>query len=162
MRFRAHVVAAIIVLTAALALFGTIQTPAIGRADACADVGSGAPLPLDQGPCADVLTQEARWLNAITGGDRATIESILSANYRHITSDGELFDRAQEIADTQVLSFTMTPSEQIVGLAGDVAVVHGVNTLNYGSGVTKKVRFTDVFVLQNGVWMALSAQETSM
>jgi hypothetical protein len=119
-------------------------------------------LPLDQGPCADVLAQEARWLNAITGGDRATIESILSASYRHITSDGKLFDRAQEIADTQVLSFTMTPSEQIVDLAGDVAAVHGVNTLNYGSGGTKKVRFTDVFVLQNGVWMALSAQETSM
>src|ERR1700693_3767802 len=158
MRSRAHVVAAIIVLTAALALFGTIQTPAIGRADAC----SGAPLPLDQGPCANVLAQEARWLNAITGGDRATIESILSANYRHITSDGKLFDRAQEIADTQVLSFTMTPSEQIVDLAGDVAVVHGVNTLNYGRGGTKKVRFTDVFVLQNGVWMALFAQETSM
>ena len=45
----------------------------------------------------------------------------------------------------------MTPSEQIVDLAGDVAVVHGVNTLNYGTGVTKKVRFTDVIVLQNGV-----------
>ena len=50
------------------------------------------------GPCADVLAQERRWLTAITEGDRATVESILAPSFKHINSDGELLDRAQEIA----------------------------------------------------------------
>ena len=66
----------------------------------------------------------------------------------------------QEIAGTMPLPLTMTPSEQIVDIAGDTAVMHGVNTLTDAAGVLERERFTDVFVLQNGTWMALSAQET--
>ena len=56
----------------------------------------------------------------------------------------------------------MNPSEQLVDIAGDTAVIHGVNTLIDGGKVLARERFTDVFVLQNGTWMALSAQETTL
>ncbi|AEV71951.1 hypothetical protein MycrhN_1331 [Mycolicibacterium rhodesiae NBB3] len=125
-----------------------IHVPAPAAADTCQ-------------PCADVLAQEMRWLAAITAGDVATVESILGPAFKHINSDGRLIDRAEEIASTQPLPFTMNPSEQLVDIAGNTAVVHGVNTLMQGGQVIGVERFTDVFELRNGQWMALSAQETA-
>jgi hypothetical protein len=138
-----------------------IAPQSIARADSCSDAASSLPLALDSGPCADVLAQERRWLTAITEGDRATVESILAPSFKHINSDGELLDRAQEIATIEKVSFTMNPSEQFVDISGDTAVIHGVNTLVDNSEVIARERFTDVFVLQNGTWLAVSAQETT-
>ena len=56
----------------------------------------------------------------------------------------------------------MNPSEQLVDIAGDTAVIHGVNTLVDNGKVLARERFTDVFELQNGSWMAISAQETTL
>jgi hypothetical protein len=140
----------------------TVAPQAIARADSCVDAASNLPLALGSGPCADVLAQERRWLTAITEGDRATVESILAPSFKHINSDGELLDRAQEIAAIEKVSFTMNPSEQLVDLSGDTAVIHGVNTLIDGGEVLARERFTDVFVLQKGTWLALSAQETTV
>jgi hypothetical protein len=138
--------AALVAFVASLTAAVIVYAPGIAKADATADV----------------LAQEARWLKAITDGDRPTIESILGTNYRHITSEGTLLDRAHEIDMTKPLLVTMTPSEQIVDIFGDTALIHGVNTVTNASGVLDQVRFTDVFVRQHGTWMAISAQETSI
>ncbi len=37
-------------------------------------------------------------LTAITAGDVATVDSILSPTYRHVNANGEMLDRAREIA----------------------------------------------------------------
>jgi hypothetical protein len=140
----------------------TIGSPALARADVCADAQANVPLPLEVGPCADVLAQEARWLTAITAGDRATVESILGPTFKHVNSEGQLVDRAKEVDGTTPLPLSMNPSEQIVDIAGDAAVIHGVNTLIQNGKVRTRERFTDVFVLQDGVWKALSAQETTL
>jgi len=150
-----------VALAAVPAAVFTVAPQATARADSCSDAMSRLPLALDAGPCADVLAQERRWLTAITEGDRATVESILAPSFRHINSDGQLLDRAQEIATVEKVSFTMNPSEQLVGISGDTAIIHGVNTLIDNSAVIARERFTDVFVLQNGTWLALSAQETT-
>ena len=143
----------------ALAIYA--PAPAVA-ADTCVDAATSAPLPLDVGPCADVLAQEMRWLAAITAGDVPTVEAILSPAFKHVNSDGQLLNRAEEIATTAPLPFTMNPSDQIVDIAGNTAVVHGINTLLQDRATVMGVeRFTDVFELQNGQWMALSAQETA-
>jgi hypothetical protein len=138
-----------------------ITAPAQAQADTCSDAATAAPLPIDVGPCADVLAQEMRWLAAITAGDVGTVESILGPTFKHTNSEGRLIGRAEEIAGTTPLPFTMNPSEQIVDITGDTAVVHGVNTLMQDGRVIGVERFTDVFELQSGRWMALSAQETT-
>lgn len=153
--------AAVVVLTTVSVGVLTVEPRAVALADSCSDAVSALPQALDSGPCADVLAQERRWLTAITEGDRATVESILAPGFKHIDSDGRLLDREQEIAGLEKVSFTMNPSEQRVDIAGDAAVIHGVNTLVDGGTVLARERFTDVFVLQNGSWMALSAQETT-
>jgi hypothetical protein len=109
-----------------------------------------------------VLRQETRWLNAIVAGDAKIVASILSSNYTHITSRGELLHREQELAALKKEPFTMNPSEQTVDFAGDTAVVHGLKTLVQSGKTLARVRYTDVYVKQNGTWMALSAQETQI
>lgn len=52
-------------------------------------------------------------------------------------------------------------SEQTFDFAGSVAVVHGVNTITRAHKVSRE-RYTDVYVNQNGTWLALSAQETAI
>ena len=146
------------VLLSTLALYAPASASA---ANTCFDAYTGAPLPLEAGPCADVLAQEARWLTAITAGDVGTIEAILSPTFKHINSEGRLISRAEEVASMAPLPFTMNPSEQVVDIAGNTAVIHGVNTLLQDGQVLAVERFTDVFELQNGQWMALSAQETA-
>ena len=143
------------------ALF-TVAPQATAWADSCSDGLSNLPLALDSGPCADVLAQERRWLTAITDGDRAVVESILAPSFKHINADGELLDRAQEIASLERVSFTMNPSEQLVDISDGTAVIRGVNTLIDDDKALARERFTDVFQLQNGVWVALSAQETTL
>jgi hypothetical protein len=150
-----------VALAAVSATVLTVTAQAIARADSCSDAASNRPLALDSGACAEVLTQERRWLTAITEGDRATVESILAPSFKHINADGQLLDRAQEIATIEKVSFTMNPSEQLVDMSGDTAVIHGVNILIDSSEVIARERFTDVFVLRNGTWLALSAQETA-
>jgi hypothetical protein len=111
-----------------------------------------------------VLAQEARWLTAIVAGDRATVATILSVQpeFTHITADGELVYRSAELAAVQKQPFTMKASEQTVDFAGNVAIVHGINTMAQSNHPVERVRFTDVFALQNGHWKAISAQETSI
>jgi hypothetical protein len=140
----------------------TVRPQSTAQADSCSDVASTAAVAIDSGPCADVLAQERRWLTAITDGDRTTVESILAPGFKHIDSEGALLDRAQEIAGMEKVSFTMNATDQLVDISGDTAVIHGVNTLVDGGEVLARERFTDVFMLQNGTWMALSAQETTL
>ncbi|MGZ8814149.1 MAG: nuclear transport factor 2 family protein, partial [Mycobacterium sp.] len=87
---------------------------------------------------------------------------IVSPAFKHVNSDGQLLNRAEEIANMAPLPFTMNPSDQIVDITGNTAVVHGINTLLQDGQVMGIERFTDVFELQNGQWIALSAQETAI
>ncbi|MBV9514224.1 MAG: nuclear transport factor 2 family protein [Mycobacteriaceae bacterium] len=153
---------AILAVTASLAALGTVGSFAPAHADTCVNAWSAAPLATDTGTCADVLAQEGRWLTAITAGDRSTIDSILGANFKHIDSHGALFDRAQELDGVVAQPFVMNPADQIVDIAGPTAVVHGVNTLTQAGTVLARERFTDVFLIKDGTWTALSAQETAM
>ncbi|OBB57478.1 hypothetical protein A5757_20120 [Mycobacterium sp. 852013-51886_SCH5428379] len=135
---------------------------AAAQTDTCADIRTGEPLSVAVGPCADVLAQERRWLTAITAGDVATVEQILGPTFTHITSDGQILDRAAEIRNTAPEGLTMNPGGQQVRIDGGTAVIHGVNTIVAHDAVVATERFTDVFVLQNGAWRAVSAQETTI
>jgi hypothetical protein len=108
-----------------------------------------------------VIRLEAHWINAILDGDGATVAAILSADFKHITNDGSVIDRAQELASITKEPFAIGLSEQTVDFdsTGDAAVLHGLDTITQPGKVTRHQRFTDVFFKENGKWMALSAQE---
>jgi hypothetical protein len=143
---------AIVALTAVPVAVVTIYLPAPSHADGCASPAPDA--------CTDVLAQEARWLTAITAGDVPTVESILAPNFMHTTSEGQLLTREQEIAGTKPVSYRMNTSDHSVEFSGDAALVRGLNTVTDAGKVIARVRFTDVFVNDNGTWLAVSAQES--
>jgi ketosteroid isomerase-like protein len=65
------------------------------------------------------------------------------------------------IAMAAPVKSSQTLSDLKVRVHGDMGVVTGVNTAEAADkSFTVKVRFTDVFVKDKGVWRALSAQET--
>ncbi len=111
-----------------------------------------------------VLAQESRWLTAIVVGDRRTVDAILSREpeFTHITADGRLLYRAQELAATKKEAFTMKATGQTVDFVSNVAIVHGVNTITQPHHPTERVRFTDVFVRRGTIWQAVSAQESAI
>ena len=144
-----------VALTASILLF----LPLVG----CGDAGENeisAPS-VTSSEQESVLALEARWLTAITAGDRDTIEDVLAREFKHISADGKFYDRAAEVAAMEPLPFTMNPTEQTVDIIGDTAVIHGVNTLVQDGKTIARERFTDVFVKVDGEWKALSAQETT-
>ena len=79
----------------------------------------------------EVIALEARWINAILIGNRNTVAAILSEHFKHITNDGAVVDRAQELASIKKEPFKIALSEQTVDLNpnGDSAVLHGLDTI---------------------------------
>jgi ketosteroid isomerase-like protein len=120
---------------------------------------AGVPPP---SPAAEVLAQEGRWLTAIVNGDTRTIAALLVPSFKHTTAQGTLLNRTQELASVRRESFSMNATAQTVDFAGDAAIVHGANTLTSAGKTVARERYTDVYVKQNGTWMALSAQETNI
>jgi hypothetical protein len=109
----------------------------------------------------ELIRLEARWINAILNGDRSTVAAILGEHFKHITNEGTLLDRAQELASIKREAFTITLSEQTVDFNpnGDSGVLHGLDTITQPGKAIKYQRFTDVFFKANGAWLAISAQE---
>jgi hypothetical protein len=112
-------------------------------------------------PTDEVIRLEARWISAILDGDKATVATILSADFKHILNGGRLIDRAQELASITKEPFAIALSEQTVDFdaTGNAAVLHGLDTITQPGKPARYQRFTDVFFKQNGTWMAVSAQE---
>lgn len=109
-----------------------------------------------------VLDQEQRWVQAAAKGDATALGKILAGNFVHTNYRGVVTYREQELANvTKPKMYTEATSEQTVDFpAATVAVVHGLNTISQSGKVVLLLRYTDVYVRNNGGWMALSAQET--
>ncbi|MGB6986992.1 MAG: nuclear transport factor 2 family protein [Candidatus Aquilonibacter sp.] len=109
-----------------------------------------------------VLDQEQRWLQAVAKHDATALGKILADNFVHTNYRGVLSYREQELANViKPKPYSESTSEQTVDFAGkNAAVVHGLNTVSQGGKVILRLRYTDVYVKQNGRWMALSTQET--
>ena len=116
---------------------------------------------LDPSASDELIRLEARWITAILSGDRGTVASILSEHFKHITNEGTLIDRAQELAGIKKEPFTIALSEQTVDFNanGDAAVLHGLDTITQPGKPMRRQRFTDVFFKEHGSWVAISAQE---
>lgn len=115
-----------------------------------------------QSPIEALMQLETRWLTAIVNGDSKTIASILSPNFKHVTYQGQLLSRSDELQSVKKEKFTMNATDRIIDFAGDAAVIHGVNTISQSGKTLMRVRYTDVYVKQKGTWMALSSQESKI
>jgi hypothetical protein len=115
------------------------------------------------------LTQiEHRIVKAWLDGDRATIESILAADWSVIDLTGRVLTKTQVMqelgsGDRKIESGSV--DDLNIRLFGDTAVVTGRSVLagSYqGKRASVTQRFTDVFVKRDGRWQAVASQGTQV
>lgn len=109
---------------------------------------------------------QQRLIKAWIGQDRETIDSILADDWRVTDPGGRVLTKAEVLAELDSGERKLesgTIGDVNVRFFGDVAVVTGrtVATGSYqGTSVSVSLRFTDVFVNQNGKWRAVASQAT--
>jgi ketosteroid isomerase-like protein len=105
---------------------------------------------------------EQRWLTAAMQHDTAALQTILVDDFVDVTYQGGLRDKADHLKSSLAPGKTKQTLDGLkVRVYGDTGIVTGQNTIVADDGsFTARVRFTDVFVKQQGVWRAVSAQET--
>ncbi|MGH9524614.1 MAG: nuclear transport factor 2 family protein [Terriglobales bacterium] len=106
---------------------------------------------------------EMKWLDALVRRDQAAVAEILAPEFHDTTMTGQVRNREQALA--AVLDPVLPELQRSFGRMdihsydGRFAVVNGI-VLVSGNGIAAaRVAFTDVFVLRDGKWQAVAAQE---
>ena len=104
-----------------------------------------------------LLKLEDEWLHA---RDAATLERILAPDFVHVVPSGDFLTKAQHIAWFRSHPTGGNPKSHLenmhVRTYGGVAIVNGTVVAPDHRSV-----FTDVFVLRDGRWQAVNAQENA-
>jgi len=115
---------------------------------------------------ARVLSLENAWNEAEKHQDAKAIEGLLAPSFAYTDSDGSFMNKQQFLASISAASYH---PEQIVNDSMnaqpfDHAVVvtgtyreHGTEK---GKAYTRRGRFTDTWVQENGAWLCAASQET--
>jgi ketosteroid isomerase-like protein len=109
---------------------------------------------------------EDRWAAALLNADANALAAILADTWVVTYIDGKVDNKAGELAALKAGTFKVHALENDdvrVFLYGDAAVVTGRASLKgveHGAAVDLVMRWTDVFVRQNGQWRAVATQGT--
>jgi ketosteroid isomerase-like protein len=113
-----------------------------------------------------ILALENAWNQAEQNKDAKALDSLLASSLVYIDYDGSLMDKAKFMASVKAPSLH---PEQIVNesmtayMYGDSAVVTGIyreKGVKNGKPYSRRGRFTDTWVNQNGTWLCASSQST--
>lgn len=119
--------------------------------------------PANQAKDADTLLQiEHTWAKALQDKNADAVACIIADGFEDASTDGEVYNRDTVLAHIpQRHAGSNTLSDMKAHIFGDAAYVRGLNTVKDPSGKTlAQVRFTDIFIYQNGVWKAVAGHET--
>ncbi|HYE66083.1 MAG TPA: nuclear transport factor 2 family protein [Pyrinomonadaceae bacterium] len=110
---------------------------------------------------AQLLEVERQWTEANLSADKAALDRILADEYKGTAENGQVFNKAQEIArvapDPDVKSWSIDGAK-LSSLSGDTAVLNGFLTLRYRNGASDRYRFIDTFVKRDGRWQATASK----
>lgn len=107
----------------------------------------------------------AQW---IVQGNWDEYEKQLMSDFTRISADGKFADKKSVLSEFREgprKIIVMEPEELHIRIYGDSAILQGRLTTSVrdaGRLSTRKERFTEVFVKQDGQWLLASEQETSM
>jgi ketosteroid isomerase-like protein len=101
-----------------------------------------------------ILEREAAFRKAMIAADQTAFKALLASDFVGVWGDGKQHKLAGKVNGVDIER--IVPSEVEVRLYnGDTAVVTGAWQLS-GSGQTKKVHFTHVWVKQGAEWKLVS------
>ncbi|MFI5058043.1 MAG: nuclear transport factor 2 family protein [Candidatus Acidiferrales bacterium] len=115
-----------------------------------------------------ILALETAWNHAEQHKDVAALDQLLANTLVYIDYDGSLQSKAQFLAEAK--SESLHP-EQIINeemtayVYGGAAVVTGIyreKGISKGKPYSRRGRFTDTWVKENGTWQCVASQSTLM
>ncbi|MGN6515247.1 MAG: nuclear transport factor 2 family protein [Rhizomicrobium sp.] len=109
-----------------------------------------------------VLAAETAWVHALETRDAKLLDCILAPGFMEMMWNNELRSRAETM---KILpkrpNNGIKLSDVKVTISGDHAIARGINTATKPDGSPLgRVKFEDMFVYRDGMWRALTAQET--
>jgi ketosteroid isomerase-like protein len=111
----------------------------------------------------DVLAALNRdYIQSVQDGDVRWFDGILADDFLCSNPDGSLVDKSQFLAQTArpVTISGLTAEDVKVRLLGDVAIIHARTSYTTADGEQRNGRYTDVWALRDGKWLAVSAHVT--
>ena len=109
---------------------------------------------------------ESAWNLAEEEKNISALDQMLAATFVYTEFDGSFSDKAQFLKTVKTSAPTsdqITNQEVAVALYGNTAVVTGIfkeKGIENGRPFTRRGRFTDTWLNQNGVWLCIASQAT--
>ena len=113
-----------------------------------------------------LLALESAWNHAEQSKDAAALKQLIGDSFEYVDYDGTLMNKKEFLAS--ILSNNVQ-GEQInndgmtVHVYGNAAVVNGIyrdRGLENGKPFSRRGRFTDTWIYQNGAWQCVASQST--
>src|SRR5215469_12048746 len=111
----------------------------------------------------DALTALNRdYIHSVQHGDVQRFDEILAEDFLCSNPDGSLVDKKQFLVQTArpVTISGLTAENVKVRILGDVAIIHARTSYTTADGAQRYGRYTDVWALRDGKWLAVSAHVT--
>src|SRR6266481_2225241 len=102
------------------------------------------------------------YIHSVQHGDVQRFAEILAEDFLCSNPDGSLVDKKQFLAQTArpVTISDLTPQEVRVRILGGVGIIQKQTSYTTADGEQRNGRYTDVWALRDGKWLAVSAHVT--
>ncbi|HUJ33400.1 MAG TPA: nuclear transport factor 2 family protein [Candidatus Acidoferrum sp.] len=113
-----------------------------------------------------IMLLESAWNSAAQGKNAKALDELLASAFVYTDNDGTFYDKAEylkSIANPSSHPDQIVNESTTVYAYGNVAVVTGIHrekgSLN-GKSYSRRSRFTDTWMSQNGIWQCVAGQST--
>jgi ketosteroid isomerase-like protein len=109
-----------------------------------------------------LLSLNKDYINSVQNSDVARFDEILAEDFRCSNPDGTFLDRQEFLAQTgkPVSVSELQARDVLIRQFGDCAIIHATTSYLDAQGNKKKGRYTDVWIKDQGTWLAVSAHIT--
>jgi hypothetical protein len=113
-----------------------------------------------------LLALESAWNHAEVSKDAAALNQLLGDSFSYVDYDGTLMNKKEFLDSTlhnSVEQEQINNDGMAVRVYGNAAVVTGVyrdKGIDKGKAFSRRGRFTDTWIYQNGAWQCVASQST--
>lgn len=106
----------------------------------------------------------ADYVRAVLTSDAVRFNEILAPDFRNTNPDGSVVDREGFLAQVAKPSNlqSLTCDQVDIRLFGDTAIIHARTVYTTSDGRPGTGRYTDIWVKQQGKWLAVAAHVTRL
>ena len=106
----------------------------------------------------------ATYIDCVVTADADRFATILAVDFVCSSPDGTLVDRDEFLRRTRSAARlqSMALEDVRIRVLGDVAIIHARTTYVLGDGRPGAGRYTDVWALRGGAWVAVAAHVTRL